>query len=367
MIGARPTDSIFRRLLVGLGLVAVAVSLLLLAAVFINYHLTFQDLSSGNATEFALYEVREHVLMPALLFPIPAALAVIVVVRRALAPLDRAVLEMTAIKAGERGYRLGAATMPAEFRPFAESVNALLTRLEDAAALQEDFAADVAHELRTPLALMKLEVERLGKATPGSDALVRLSGDIEALARLVDQLFVLAQIKAEGSAGIPRAEVNLGEIARATVAALAPVAIGKGRTMSLVVNGEAASVWGWREAIAAALRNLAENAIEATPPGTEVRVIVGPGRRLAVADHGSGLDPEELRELSHRHARGEATRYGGAGLGLAIVTRIMETHGGVVRTDQTRRAVILDFQGSPLRVRTTEAKAEPVEPLAGRH
>lgn len=343
MIGARPSDSIFRRLLVGIGLVALVASVLLLGAVFVDYHLTFQDLSSGNATELALYEVREHVMLPALLFPIPTALAIIVVVRRALAPLDDAIVEMASVEAGQRGYRLSAGRMPAEIRPFAQAVNVLLGRLEVSAALQEEFAADVAHELRTPLSLMKLEVERLGAAEPVPPGLARLSQDIGALTRLVDQLFILAQVKSEESAGIPRQQVVLAEVARDVTAALAPVAIAAGRSLALEDSGEGATVSGWPEAITAAVRNLAENAIAATPAGTEVRIIVGPGPQIAVADEGPGLTPDQLRLLSQRHARADGVRSGGAGLGLAIVTRIMLSHGGSLRTDPDRRSILLTF------------------------
>lgn len=331
-------QSIYKRLMVGLGLVGLISSLLLLVAVFIDYHFSFGDFTSTEATWQAWHEVFDHVVLPTLLFVIPIGLAVIVVVRRALQPLEDAALEIEAARGKERGFRLEAAHFPDEARPFAVALNDLLARIEHSAARHEAFAADVAHELRTPLALARLELAEIG-----GEAKDRLEGDLQSMQRLIDQLLLLAQINAAEAADIPNEPQTLDVIGRECVAALAPAAILAGKELAFTTAPGLASAAGWREAIQAALRNLVENALSVTPPGGTVHVVAGPGATLTVRDVGPGLTPEQLAALVQRHARAENASRSGAGLGLAIVDQIMRAHGGTLSTDHHARALTLAF------------------------
>jgi len=330
--------SIYKRLLLGLTAVGLCSSLLLLGAVFIDYHLGYGDLATAEAARKAWHEVFEHVVLPTLLFVIPIGLAVIVVVRHALQPLENAAREIEAARGKERGFRLEVGHFPDEARPFAEALNDLLTRVEQSAAQQEAFAADVAHELRTPLALARLELAEIG-----GEVRERLSGDLQAMQRLIDQLLLLAQVKAAETSDIPHQRQDLVQIGRESVAALAPSAILAGKELEFDCVDGVAAAKGWREAIQAGLRNLVENALRVTPAGGTVRVIAGPGACLRVRDGGNGLTSEQLDTLIHRHARAENASRSGAGLGLAIVDQIMRAHGGVLATSPEHRELRLEF------------------------
>ena len=337
----RHSRSIYKRLLLGLAGVGLLSSLLLLGAVFIDYHLGYRDLATAAAAKKAWHEVFEHVVLPTLLFVIPIGLAVIVVVRHALLPLENAAQEIEAARGKERGFRLEIHSFPDEARPFAAALNDLLERIERSAAQQEAFAADVAHELRTPLAIARLELAEIG-----GEARDRLSGDLQSMQRLIDQLLLLAQVKAADAADIPSEPQDLAMIGRECVAALAPMAIAAGKELEFACQDPVVAAFGWREAIQAGLRNLVENALRVTPFGGAVRVIAGPGACLRVRDGGSGLTSDQLSDLLHRHARAENASSSGAGLGLAIVDQIMRAHGGALETDAEKRELRLMFPGS---------------------
>lgn len=324
MISSR---SIYKRLLLGLTVVGLLSSLLLLAAVFIDYHLGYHDLTTAEAARKAWHEVFEHVVLPALLFVIPIGLAVIVVVRHALQPLDKVAHEIEAANGEERGFRLDVEYFPDEVRPFATALNNLLARIDSSAAQQEAFASDVAHELRTPLALARLELGEIG-----GEAKERLSGDLQSMQRLIDQLLLLAQVQSANSADIPHEPQDLAMIGRECVAALAPAAISAGKELEFECGDSPVIALGWREAIQAGLRNLIENAIRVTPEEGVVRVFAGPGPCLRVRDGGAGLTREQLEALVRRHARAENASNSGSGLGLAIVDQIMRAHRGILVT-----------------------------------
>lgn len=330
--------SIYKRLLLGLMAVGLLSSLLLLGAVFVDYHLGYRDLATAEAASKAWHEVFEHVVLPALLFIIPIGLAVIVVVRHALQPLENAAREIEAIRGRERGFRLETSHFPNEARPFAAALNDLLERIEQSAAQQEAFAADVAHELRTPLALARLELAEIG-----GEARARLSGDLQAMQRLIDQLLLLAQVKAANAVDMPHEPQDLGMIGSDCVAALAPAAIAAGRELEFERLGDGTTALGWREAIQAGLRNLIENALRVTPEGGAVRVLAGPGPCLRVRDGGGGLTGAQLAALIDRHARADNASRTGAGLGLAIVDQIMRAHGGALVTEPDHRELCLEF------------------------
>src|SRR3546814_13692080 len=125
----------------------------------------------------------------------PVAFVVRRVNRQAFGSLEEAATAIEAARGHERGFSIDKSHMPSEALPFTDAVNDLLTRLDDAAMRQEAFAADVAHELRTPLAVLSLELDRLDHAEAG-----RLQGDVAAMRRLIDQLMLLAPLDAATAA-----------------------------------------------------------------------------------------------------------------------------------------------------------------------
>ncbi|WP_341209182.1 ATP-binding protein [uncultured Sphingomonas sp.] len=216
--------------------------------------------------------------------------------------------------------RLPRGTLPAEIEPLAVATNAALDRLEQAFAAQAAFAADVAHELRTPLATIRLRAD----AVTDPAARAALLQQVDRAARVIAQLLSLADL--ERPVQDDGAAVDLGALAEEVVAERAPAVLASGRTIALRVDG-AVVIPGQPAAIVLALENLIDNAVRHTPEGSRITVVAGPGGRLCVCDDGAPIPPERLVKMRERFWKGEA-RSGGSGLGLSIVARIAAAHGG---------------------------------------
>lgn len=329
--------SVVRRLKRDLFIVGFVGALLLLMAVGYFYSFAFTQLEPAAAVRRAFKEMLEHVALPVVVLMIPVALVAVGVIRQAFNALEAAAERIEAAKGQERGFRIDDSRMPSEVLPFTTAVNDLLARADVAARRHEAFAADVAHELRTPLTLLSLELDRLDHPLAP-----RLKGDVATMRRLIEQLMLLAQIDAESIAHTPLEDVSLATVSGEVVAALAPGIIAEGKSIALDDQG-APTVLGRGEAIAAALRNLVENAVRVTPAGGVISVCVGPGPTIGVRDGGAGLDPEQLRRLTRRHSRADHASKTGAGLGLAIVDRIMAAHDGTLEAIAERQELRLRF------------------------
>lgn len=335
---SRQPTSIFKSLARGLAVVGLGGTVFLLVAVLIEYRISFAEMATADALEAALHEMVEHVLLPVIALVVPMTAAALFVMRRAFKPLTDATEQLNAITGRDRNIRIDDHKLPTEVRPFTVAVNTLLGRLEQSALHQEAFAADVAHELRTPLAAMVLELD--GMTDP---AAARLKGDVAAMRRLIDQLMLLAQMDAQEAAATATDDVDLADVASDVVARCAPAVIAQGRTIELVNDGQRLVIRGRREAIAAALRNLIDNAVRVTPNGGTVHVVLDGTPAIRVIDGGPGLSRDQLTQLIQRNRRADHASPDGAGLGLAIVDRIMQVHRGAIRTDPENSALILDF------------------------
>nr|WP_183212302.1 ATP-binding protein [Brevundimonas variabilis] len=311
--------------------------------VFVGFEYGLSSRSRRDEIQFAgiANEVADHVVIPLLVLILPMTLAAVWVIRSSLRPLSAAAQRIEEAQVADKGFRVQAYDFPKEATGFADAVNGLLARLDETATRQEAFAADVAHELRTPLAVLSLELDALN--SPDGQ---RLKADVSAMSRLVDQLLVLAQLDAYAATPGAGGPVDLAEVAAEIVAQYAPLAVDVDKSVALETDA-ALTVYGRREAIAAALRNLVENGLRVTPPGGTVTVKTGPERRLSVIDGGSGLMPQRLAELSERYRRGDHASSSGAGLGLAIVSRIMAAHRGRVESCPERSELILIFPDGP--------------------
>jgi signal transduction histidine kinase len=270
-----------------------------------------------------LHEVIDHVAIPM----VPLALLLLAVnvyaVRRSLHPLARAAQEAATLDARRGGLRLSIGSdLPREVHALVGAVNAALGRADEVLRFQREFTANVAHELRTPLAVLLLQLDEIG-----GQAAVEAKREVQAMARLVDQLLKVAQI--EGMSAESPTGVDLAEVAQGIVQQLAPLALDQGRETEFQDEG-AAVIQGHRDAIAGAVRNLVDNALRATPKGSVVTVTAGPGPMIEVLDRGPGIDPALKRDLFTRFAQGDKRTRGSAGLGLAIVAKTMEIHDGSV-------------------------------------
>lgn len=268
-------------------------------------------------------ELVDHVGLP--LVPLMVLLLIfnVQVVRRTLAPLEQAAREVDALDPSRMDARLTPPAASREVAALVSAVNRALDRLQHAMTLLKTFTADAAHELRTPLSVLRLRIDTL----PDSQTKARLGEEIQAMTRLVNQMLDLAQADALGLDGA--SEVDLRSLGAEVVSQIAPLAFAKGHDIRLV-DQNPASVLGHRDALGRALRNLIENAIRHTPGGPAIEVIVGPGAQLSVRDHGPGLPEGVAARIFDRFWRKSRSAEGGAGLGLGIVRSIIEAHGGTV-------------------------------------
>jgi len=284
------------------------------------------------------YRQDRHILVRALLddfmedggwVPVPFFLALlgvgVVLIRRTLAPLGSLSRAAEAIGPANVAMRLSEEGVPTEVLALVHAINRGLERLETALNLQRDFTADAAHELRTPLAVLTAQIERL----PDRRAARPLVRDLQAMARLVEQLLRVAQLDA--LAIDPSGKVDLAATATDVAAYLAPLAIDAGREIEVEGAERPVLVRGNSGAVHHALRNLVENGLAHTAPGTAVTLRVHPTGAVEVQDRGPGIAPAHRPQIFRRFWRGDrAGTRSGAGLGLAIVDKVMAVHGGRV-------------------------------------
>ncbi|MGB0671729.1 MAG: PAS domain-containing sensor histidine kinase, partial [Rhodospirillales bacterium] len=207
------------------------------------------------------------------------------------------------------------------------SVGTDITALKHAQAALEaseqrhrGFAADAAHELRTPLAVMRTQLDTLND--PQARA---IRDDVDTMARMVEQL--LAATRLEGQQLVMKDGVDLAKICTDIAVRLAPIAVKEGRFIEVLGAEKPVLIKGNAIALDQAIRNLVENAIRYSARQTTVTIELGPGARVAVKDRGEGV-PEEKRALIFERFQRADRRAGGAGLGLTIVKRAAEAHGG---------------------------------------
>ncbi|MGF6921162.1 ATP-binding protein [Paraburkholderia sp. 40] len=284
--------------------------------------------------ELALH-LALHTLWPlGVLLPVTIAL-VLLVVARGLAPiggLSRA-LATRSIDSLEP-LRLDG-NLPVEIRPLVEALNDLLQRLHTASQAQRTFIADAAHELRSPLAALKLQLQaasRDGSLRGEGQTLERVENRVNRIIHLVQQLLTLAREDAQPvTSTVPVSLRRIGEQAVSDCSVLAEL-----REIDLGLECEHArtpndayTVLAEPHSISVLLGNLINNAIRHTPPGGRVDVVLRrTGERVGfeVVDSGSGIPEAELERVFDPFYRGEESKGEGSGLGLAIVARIAERH-----------------------------------------
>lgn len=271
-------------------------------------------------------EIRFHVIFPLLLLSLMFLLLNFSVVRSTLKPLRATIAAVDRIDPAQVATRIEAEASSREVQALVTSVNAMLERIERSVRALKDFAGDAAHELRTPLAVMMLRIGRL----PDGPEKTKLVADAQGMKRLVNQMLDMSHATALELD--PDIRADLCVIARDVVADLTPLAVAHGRSI-MFQDGGAAVVRGHGEALGRALRNLVENALSHTPPGTIVEVSAGPGPQCAVRDHGPGIPADRRDAVLERFHRLDESRADGAGLGLAIVSTIMHLHGGEVQIE----------------------------------
>ncbi len=289
--------------------------------------------------ERVLARFRRQLLLLLLGSAAVAVIASYFLARRGLRPLDRVTEAAARVGARTLGERLAVDGAPAEIARLAETFNSMLARLEDAFRRLENFGADLAHELRTPVHNLRgeAEVALMKQREPEEyrDVLVGMIEECERLARMCDDLLLLSRVESHHEA-LEAVEFDLGEElekigayyeataqARAISVAVAP-------TAGLCVRAD-------RGKVRRALANLIENAITYGRDGGRVTVIAwdrgSKGIEVIISDDGPGIAPEHLARVFERFYRIEKSRsraHGGSGLGLGICRTLIEAHGGTV-------------------------------------
>ena len=226
--------------------------------------------------------------------------------------------------------------LPDEVRPLVQELNLLFDRVRHAFDAQKHFVADAAHELRSPLAALKLQVQGLQRAPDASArdvAVSRLVAGIDRATRLVEQMLALARHEASMAAGAKPEPADLAETARLVISDAVAAAQARRIDIGISHADAAAVVKGQPEALRMLLRNLVDNAVKYTPEGGRVDVGIaaqGGGVELSVDDSGPGLPEQERGRVLDRFYRSGEPQAPGSGLGLAIVKSIADLHGATV-------------------------------------
>ena len=271
-------------------------------------------------------------VLPLLLTTPVAALAIWWLAARNLAPLERLAREVRTRDARSLAP-VPTAALPDEIAPLATALNALLARLASSLDSQRAFVADAAHELRSPLTALKLQLELLRRADDAETrdaARVAIGEGIGRATRLVEQLLALA--RSEPDAVLPVDDVDLVAVARQAIDDSRAFAGARSARIELLAT-EPAFVRGDAVALALLVRNLVDNAARYSPPGARVEVKVrDEGARvvLEVDDSGPGIPEGERERVFDRFYRRAEAAESGSGLGLAIVRSVATAHGATV-------------------------------------
>ncbi|TAJ84477.1 MAG: two-component sensor histidine kinase [Reyranella sp.] len=262
-------------------------------------------------------------------FPILLLLLLIdiMIFRRALDPVRAASDTAASIGPTSTDVRLSEQSMPREIVPLVHAVNQALDRLEAGFRAQREFTADMAHELRTPLAIMRARVDTMEEQPLRRS----LEADIVNMTRTVNQVLDIAELEAFVVDDSSRADLQ--NVCADAVAFMAPLVLDSDKTIGL--TGAEAPVWvhGHPEALFRAVRNLIENAIRHTPVGGAIEVDVAADGTVRVLDEGPGVPLAERETIFKRFWRRDRARPESRGLGLAIVTRVAAAHGGTISVD----------------------------------
>ena len=259
------------------------------------------------------------------------------VVGRAIGPIER-VRRQVAARRPDDLAPLPTAGLPAEVRPLVGEMNGLLTRLSAAWDALTHFTADAAHELRSPLAALRLQAQSLQRAPDDATRAIateRLLAGIDRATRLVEQLLALARQEGAGE-GAELVSLDLTALARNALADAEPEAARHAIALTLDAPTAHVVLRADEAALAVLLRNLLGNALRHTPPGGQVRVGVREEASvidLTVEDSGPGIAPDERARVQDRFYRVPGTPGHGSGLGLAIVRAIAERHGAALTLD----------------------------------
>ncbi len=277
----------------------------------------------GLAREIALSNLKPYALALPLL-----ALVLIVAIRRGLVPLRRLADDLSG-RDPDQLAPLAESGLPGELRPPVRAMNGLFDRIRTAMESERRFTSDAAHELRTPLAALRAQLQ-VAERTPDNEerlgAIAKAKRGTDRMNHLVDQLLAMARLEGMGEG---MAALDLSQLVSEQAGEMARDAGGKGLRFKLECAPDL-GLTGNAGLLRALLRNLLDNAIRYTPAGGRIEVDLaaeGEAIVLRVADDGPGVPPEARDNLGRRFNRFGPRSEEGVGLGLSIVARIATLHG----------------------------------------
>lgn len=277
----------------------------------------------------------------AVLLGLPALLALVAfgawaVARTGLAPLKRLTVVASQVTTRNLAQRIDVQDMPPELRVLADDFNAMLHRIDEGVHRLSEFSADLAHEMRTPVATLlgrtQVALSRQRSVEELHDVLAGNVEELDRLTRLIADMLFLAQAD-QGDAPLQWTAIDLAQEARRVAEFLS--ALAEERGISVEVKGNA-TVQADRILVQRAITNLLTNAIRhSAAPGVVSVALRQAGATVCidVSNHGPGIPPDQLGRVFERFVRLDTARTrsnGGTGLGLPIVKSVMQAHGGSV-------------------------------------
>lgn len=300
------------------------------------------------------------VLLGAALAVLSAIAVAVFVARRVSRPVTALTRAAAELEAGRRDVRVGLVDAPGELGVLAAAFDRMAASVAREDELRRRLVADVAHEVRTPLTILRGTTEALvdGVVEPDGATLASLHEEVLRLATLVGDLETLAAADAAGL-HLDRRPLDVAAVARAVTELAGPAADGAGLRMDTSLR--AAPVDGDEARIRQIVTTLVANALAYTPAGGTVTVRTateGSESLVEVSDTGPGVDPTDLPHLFDRFYRGRAAAgTTGSGIGLAVARELVEAHGGSIRAANRAEG------GAAFTVRLPAATAAPAAPV----
>ncbi len=269
-----------------------------------------------------------------LTFPL-SGLLIWIIIGRGLDSLDK-VAEEVANRASSHLEPVDLHEVPEEIKPVIDELNKLFFRLKEGFEREKRFAADAAHELRTPLAALKTQAQvalNTNNIEEKNLALQKLIASVNRSTHIVQQLLTMSRLVPEATSLHEEDEVNLEKLTRDILAMLAPVAVEKQIELEFEHEDNIPVILGNATALGILIRNLVDNAIRYSNENGRITVQLFKKNNevvLEVCDNGPGIAPELQARVFERFFRVLGNKSPGSGLGLAIVRQICELHGGRV-------------------------------------
>jgi len=252
-------------------------------------------------------------------------------VGRGLQPLEQIASDI-AVRESEQLHALEFERIPAEIQPLVDELNHLFESLRLSFDKERQFTSDAAHELRTPLAALKVHLQLIQSSDNDADkqtALLAISQGVERASHLVNQLLGLARLDPQAIRATQKiTRLNLHEICVNQVAEIYPLANDKNQTISLQ-GDENVFIQGYVYPLEAMLRNLLSNAVTYTPQGGEIMLELSKNAGdvdIWLHDSGPGIPTEQRSDVLRRFRKVDGNMQSGSGIGLSIVRRVAELH-----------------------------------------